>query len=164
MERTGPLTMQNKKFDWLTRLEEIPSRIYVFMAIAMLAIDTAICAFTNADPAIVGIITISVYTVASLVVYFLVQRRLNLYRLESNASEAQTKGVIYSFKNQLRIPYAVVSEQGKIITVNSAFSTATGTKGTIFNKDINEYVVNFVAENFQIGANKPLEFSVKATR
>ena len=130
--------MQNKKFDWLTRLEEIPSRIYVFMAIAMLAIDTAICAFTNADPAIVGIITISVYTVASLVVYFLVQRRLNLYRLESNASEAQTKGVIHSFKNQLRIPYAVVSEQGKIITVNAAFSSATGTNGTIFNKDINE--------------------------
>ena len=130
--------MQNKKFDWLTRLEEIPSRIYVFMAIIMLAIDTAVCAFTNADPAIVGIITILVYAIASLVVYFLVQRRLNLYRLESNASEAQTKGVIYSFKNQLRIPYAVVSEQGKIITVNSAFSTATGTKGTIFNKDINE--------------------------
>ena len=130
--------MQNKKFDWLTRLEEIPSRIYVFMAIAMLAIDTAICAFTNADPAIVGIITISVYTVASLVVYFLVQRRLNLYRLESNASEAQTKGVIHSFKNQLKIPYAVVSEQGKIITVNAAFSSATGTNGTIFNKDINE--------------------------
>ena len=130
--------MQNKKFDWLTRLEEIPSRIYVFMAIAMLAIDTAICAFTNADPAIVGIITISVYTVASLVVYFLVQRRLNLYRLESNASEAQTKGVIHSFKNQLKIPYAVVSEQGKIITVNAAFSSATETNGTIFNKDINE--------------------------
>jgi c-di-AMP phosphodiesterase-like protein len=130
--------MQNKKFDWLTRLEEIPSRIYVFMAIAMLAIDTAICAFTNADPAIVGIITISVYTVASLVVYFLVQRRLNLYRLESNASEAQTKGVIHSFKNQLRIPYAVVSEQGKIITVNAAFSSATNTNGTIYNKDINE--------------------------
>ena len=129
--------MQNKKFDWLTRLEEIPSRIYVFMAIAILAIDTAICAFTNADPAIVGIITISVYTVASLVVYFLVQRRLNLYRLESNASEAQTKGVIHSFKNQLRIPYAVVSEQGKIITVNAAFSSATETNGTIYNKDIN---------------------------
>ena len=130
--------MQNKKFDWLTRLEEIPSRIYVFMAIIMLAIDTAVCAFTPADPAIVGIVTISVYATASLVVYFLVQRRLNLYRLESNASEAQTKGVIYSFKNQLKIPYAVVSEQGKIITVNSAFSAATGTKGTIFNKDINE--------------------------
>ena len=73
--------MQNKKFDWLTRLEEIPSRIYVFMAIIMLAIDTAVCAFTNADPAIVGIITILVYAIASLVVYFLVQRRLNLYRL-----------------------------------------------------------------------------------
>ena len=130
--------MQNKKFDWLTRLEEIPSRIYVFMAIAMLAIDTAICSFSNADPAVVGIVTISVYAAISLVVYFLVQRRLNLYRLESNASEAQTKGVIFSFKNQLRIPYAVVSEQGKIITVNNAFSSATGTKGTIFNKDINE--------------------------
>lgn len=130
--------MQNKKFDWLTRLEEIPSRIYVFMAIAMLAINTAVCAFSHADPAVVGIVTISVYAVASLIVYFLVHRRLNLYRLESSASEAQTKGVIYSFKNQLKIPYAVVSEQGRIITVNSAFSSATGTKGTIFNKDINE--------------------------
>ena len=141
--------MSNKKFDWLTRLEEIPSRVYVFMAIILMAANTSICAFTKADPAITGIVTILIYAAFSLIVYFVVQRRLNLYRLESNASEAQSKGVIYSFKNQLKIPYAVITEQGKLITANSAFINATGTVGTIFNKDIKEL--------FQIDIAKAIE-------
>ena len=83
--------MQNKKFDWLTRLEEIPSRIYVIMAIIALALDTVLCVFTDVNPAICGAISILAYATASLIVYLIVRRRLNLYRIESDASEAQNK-------------------------------------------------------------------------
>ena len=138
MERTGLLTMQNKKFDWLTRLEEIPSRIYVIMAIIALALNTVLCVFTDVNPAVCGAISILAYAAASLIVYFIVRRRLNLYRIESDASEAQNKSVIYTFKNQIKIPYAVINEDGRLITSNAAFSNAVGAKGTLFNADIQQ--------------------------
>ena len=130
--------MQNKKFDWLTRLEEIPSRIYVIMAIVALALDTVLCVFTDVNPAICGAISILAYAAASLIVYFVVRRRLNLYRIESDASEAQNKSVIYTFKNQIKIPYAVINEDGRLITSNAAFSRAVSAKGTLFNADIQQ--------------------------
>ena len=130
--------MQNKKFDWLTRLEEIPSRIYVIMAIIALALNTVLCVFTDVNPAICGAISILAYAAASLIVYFIVRRRLNLYRIESDASEAQNKSVIYTFKNQIKIPYAVINEDGRLITSNAAFSNAVGAKGTLFNADIQQ--------------------------
>ena len=130
--------MQNKKFDWLTRLEEIPSRIYVIMAIVALALDTVLCVFTDVNPAICGAISILAYAVASLIVYFIVRRRLNFYRLESDASEAQNKSVIYTFKNQIKMPYAVITEEGRVITSNAAFSRAVGAKSTLFNTDIKQ--------------------------
>ena len=61
--------MQNKKFDWLARFEQIPSRIYVFLAIFALTLDTLLCAFTSIDPVICGTVTISVYAVVSLTIY-----------------------------------------------------------------------------------------------
>lgn len=130
--------MQNKNFDWLSRIEEIPSRVYVFLAIIVLAVNTSLCAFAHTDPAITGIVSISAYAVISLTVYLVVRHRLNLYRLESNASEAQSRSVIYSFKNQLKIPYAVVNDQGRIITVNSAFALLAKATGTVYNRDIND--------------------------
>ena len=130
--------MHNKKFDWLTHLEEIPSRVYVILAIAVLAVNTAVCVFAHTDPAVTGIISIAVYALVSLIVYFLVKHKLNLYRIESNASEAQNKSVVYSFKNQLKIPYAVTDENGKLITANAAFSLATSHKGTVYGKSLSE--------------------------
>ncbi|MBE6592679.1 MAG: hypothetical protein E7642_01650 [Ruminococcaceae bacterium] len=130
--------MHNKKFDWLTHLEELPSRIYVILAVATLATNTIVCVFAHTDPALTGIISIAIYTLISLTVYLLVKHRLNLYKIESSASEAQTKSVVFSFKNQLKIPYAVIDEKGKLITANSAFSTAISHKGTVYGKDISE--------------------------
>jgi c-di-AMP phosphodiesterase-like protein len=130
--------VQNKKFDWLTHLEEIPSRIYIILAIVALAIDTALCVFTEINPAIFGAITIILYAAASMIVYFVVRRKLNLYRIESDASEAQNKSVIYTFKNQIKIPYAVINEDGRLITSNAAFARAIGAKGTLFNADIHQ--------------------------
>ena len=128
--------MNNKKTDWLTRLEEIPSRIYVMLAIIMLAVHTAICGFTSVDAVTSGIIIILLYGATSLTVYLVVQKRLKLFRIESNISEEQSQSVIYTFRNQLKLPYAVISEQGKILTANAAFSNATGYNGSLFNVGI----------------------------
>lgn len=128
--------MQNKRFDWLTRLEEIPSRIYVILAIFMLAAQTALCSFAGFNPIICGIIMVVLYGIISLVIYLFVHKRLKLFRLESNASEEQSQSVIYTFRNQLRLPYAVVNEQGRILTANAAFSNAVGVVESLFNIDI----------------------------
>ncbi len=128
--------MQNKKFDWLTRLEEIPSRIYVVLAIFLFAVNTLLCAFTNVDPVICGVVVIVLYGVISLVVYMLVHKRLHLFKLESNASEEQAQSVIYAFRNQIKLPYAVVTEQGRIVTVNAAFGNMVSME-SLFNTDIN---------------------------
>lgn len=129
--------MQNKKFDWLARFEQIPSRIYVFLAIFALALDTLLCAFTSVDPVICGTVTISVYAVVSLTIYLLVSKKLSVFKHESNLSEQQNENVIYTFRHHLKLPYAVITEQGRIVTVNAAFSKIVGAPDSMFDNDIN---------------------------
>ena len=146
--------MQNKRFDWLTRLEEIPSRIYVILAIFMLAAQTALCAFAGFDPIICGIVMIVLYGVISMVIYLFVHKRLKLFRLESSASEEQTQSVIYTFRHQLKLPYAVINEQGRILTANSAFSNAVGVIESLFNLDINSLCSINISELISINNEK----------
>ncbi len=149
--------MHNKKIDRLAALEEIHSHIYLIFAVVMLALNTVLCAFTPLDPAIVGIVIILVYTLAALVVYFFMRRKLKIYRLEADASEAQSQSVIYAFKNQIKLPYAVITEQGKIITANSAFANALDIEGALFNLDINSLCSINSAELIEL-SNKKLAF------
>ena len=67
----------------------------------------------------------------------MVHKKLNLFRIEEKSSQEQSQSVIYAFRNQLKIPYAVVNESGKIITINNAFSAAVGMSESLFNFDIN---------------------------
>ncbi|MBQ8332092.1 MAG: DHH family phosphoesterase [Clostridia bacterium] len=128
--------MSNKKFDPFRRLEETPSRLYVILAILMLAIHIAICTYTDAEPAGVGLTLIILYALISLAVFLVSRRQLNLYRIESDASEEQNNSVIYAFRTSLTIPYAVVTETGKIVTVNNAMRSAAKLWETVFNADI----------------------------
>ncbi len=128
--------MNNKKFDSSHRLETLPSRLYVSLAIVMLAIHIGICTYSDASPSTVGLILIGIYALSSAIIYLISNRRLKLYRLESDASDEQSNSVIYAFRNSLRIPYAMVTEQGKIITVNNAMRQAAGVWDTVFNADI----------------------------
>lgn len=150
--------MQNKKFDWLTRLEELPSRVYMILAIFLLTLNTVLCAFAGADPVVCGIVMIVIYGAVSLTVYILVHRRLKLFKIESNASEAQSQSVIYTFRHQLKLPYAVINEQGKILTTNSAFSNAVGLMESLFNLDINNLCGINVSELIDI-SNKKMSFT-----
>ena len=130
--------MQNKKFDLFSRLEELPSRLYVILAIFMLAIHTVFCTFTDIRPVISGFIVILLYIGVSLCIYLVVRRRMHLYRIETDASEEQNSGVIHTFRNRLSIPYAVVDTKGQIVTLNLAMRRAVGFKGSAFQTNISD--------------------------
>ncbi len=128
--------MSNKKMDPLRRLEELPSRLYVIFAVVAVAIHIALCTYTELSPALWGLILIGVYLCASLCVFLVSRRQMKRYRLEFDAAEEQNNSVIYAVRNQLNIPYAVVSETGRIVTVNEAMRSAIGIWDTVFNTDI----------------------------
>lgn len=130
--------MQNKKFDLFSRLEELPSRLYVILAILMLAFHTVLCTYTEIRPAVSGIIALLLYIAISLCIYFIARRRIHLYRIESDASEAQNNGVINTFRNRLTIPYAVVDAKGQIVTLNLAMRHTVGLKGSAFQTSITD--------------------------
>ena len=146
--------MQNNKFDKLSRIGELPARIYIILGLIMLGINTVLSAFTPVNPAICGIIFISLYGIISLIIYFIFHRKLNIFRSERDASDEQAGSVIYAFRNQLSVPYAVVNEKGKIITSNNAFADALGMDETIFNLDIDALCNIKLAELLKISNEK----------
>ena len=130
--------MSNKKFDPFRRLEELPSRVYVILGILCLAIHVILCTYTDIPVAVCGLILIGIYIVSTLIITMVVHKRINIFRNASNYSEEQNNGVIYTFRHLLKIPYAVVTEKGKIITVNAAMKNAAGAAATVFNADIKD--------------------------
>lgn len=130
--------MNNKKFDLFSRLEELPSRLYIILAIFMLALHTVLCTYTSIRPVISGFIVLLLYLAISLCIYFIVRRRMNIYRIESDASEAQNSGVIHTFRNRLSLPYAVIDTKGQIVTLNLAMKKAVGLKGSAFQSNISD--------------------------
>ncbi len=128
--------MSNKKSDSFRRSENLPSRLYVITAILMLAIHIAVCTYTETPPATVGLVLILIYGAIALAIYLFSRRQLMLYQIESDASEEQNRSVVYTFRTSLKVPYAVVTEGGKIVTVNNAMRSAAGIWDTVFNADI----------------------------
>ncbi len=128
--------MNHKKFDPNHRLETLPSRLYVILAIIALVLHIALCTYTDANPSTTGLIIVGSYALISLCVYFFARHYLKLSRMESDAADEQTNSVIHAFRNSLHIPYAVVSEDGKIVTVNRAMRQAAGVWDTVFHMDI----------------------------
>ncbi len=128
--------MSQKKFDPFRRFEEIPSRLYVIFAILTFAAHIIICTATNVSPALAGLILIGAYLIIALAIYLFSRRRLNLFKIESDACEEQNNGVVYAFRNHINAPYAVVTETGRVITVNNAMRAAAGVWDTVFNSDV----------------------------
>ncbi len=128
--------MSQKKFDPFRGIEEIPSRLYVIFAILTFAAHIAICALTETNPALSGLILIGIYAIIAVIIYFGSRRRFNIFKAESDADEEQNEGVVFAFRNYVRSPYAVVTESGKIITVNNAMRHAAGIWDAVFNTDI----------------------------
>ena len=141
--------MHNKKFDLFSRLEELPSRLYVILAIFMLAVHTLLCTYTDIKPVISGIIVLLLYLGISLCIYLIARRRMNLYQIESDASEAQNSSVIHTFKNRLSIPYTVIDTKGQTVTLNLAMRRAVGLKGSAFQTNISD-LCGLSIENIEV--------------
>ena len=129
--------MQNNKNNDLSHIRELSSRIYITLALAIMGISTLLCLFVpSIEPAICGAISIALYGIIALIVYFVFQRNLKIFDRKGQASEEQAQSVINAFREQLSLPYAVIDENGKIITSNSAFANAVGQRETVFNLTI----------------------------
>ena len=58
----GHTFMPNKNFDKLTRIGEVPSRLYIILGLILMGINTLICVFAPAiNPAVCGSIFIALY-------------------------------------------------------------------------------------------------------
>ena len=158
--------MQNKKNNKFTRnsdmadIKEIPSRIYIILGLILMGINTVFCVFIpNVNPAICGSLFIALYGIISLIIYLVFHHKLNIFRREKDMADEQKSSVIYAFRNQLSLPYAVVNEKGKIITSNAAFSEALGVTDTVFNVDI-ESVCNINLTKFLKASNEKIELEI----
>ena len=131
--------MSNKKFDPFKKFEELPSMVYVLLAALCIVIHVLLCSFVpTVSVSACGLTLLVVYLLASVVIHFFVRHKINLFRLASDASEEQNKGVIYTFRHMMKSPYAVVTEKGKIVTVNAAMKNVAGAKSTVFGADITD--------------------------
>ncbi len=130
--------MSSKRNDHLRLLGEMPSLVYVILGLVCLVTHMLLCTYTKLPVAVCGTVLLVIYIVCSAIIYLVSSKKLALYRIAADASDEQNNGVIYTFKNMLKIPYAVVTEAGKIITVNTAMKNIAGGKSTTFNADITE--------------------------
>ncbi len=128
--------MSNKKTDFFNRINDIPSTVYVALGIIFIAIHIAICNYTEISPIKCGVWILCIYAICSGAILIFTRRRISAYNAESCAAEEQNSGVIAAFRDSSDIPYAVVTEAGKIITVNAAFQKAAEVSSSLFNTDI----------------------------
>jgi hypothetical protein len=98
--------------------------------------------------------------------------------LKVKSVEFTDKNIVINFENVSSIPVTLTKGEGSQDTwyaryaVIPPFSTYSykvrpllvNAKQPAFDSNLKEYEVSFVAENFFIGPNKPVAFTIKATR
>ena len=126
--------------DFFSKIEELPAKIYVLLAVFMMAVHITVCAYTNVSEATVGLLLLMVYIVISVTIHVTCKSKIKKFRAEAEAAEKHNNGVVYTFQNNLLMPYAVVTKSGKIVTSNVAFSNLLAPEGTksAFDLDITE--------------------------
>ena len=130
--------MSNKRFDILNRIDEIPSASYLVLGILFLTLHTVVCKYTAVSPTSFGILCIFLYLVSAGIVWIFLRKKIAIYRAEAAASDEQNSGVIAAFRDLVYLPYAIVSENGRVITVNASMREITGSRDAYFNLDVAE--------------------------
>ncbi len=130
--------MHNKKNDLFRRFEEMPSRLYIFFGTLLMALFTALCVYTEVSVTLLGFSFILLYAVSCTLVFLFSRRRRLLFRSENAAEEAQSEGVIAAFRDSLTLPYAVITEGGRIVAVNAAMREAFPLRDTFYQLPIAE--------------------------
>lgn len=130
--------MTNKKHDLFRQLEELPSMLYILFAILALAILVALCTYTLVSVALAGILLILIYAAVSLTLYVLFHRRLRRYKTEAEVFEEQRDNVIRAFRDSVDFPYAVLTEDGTIVTANEALRQLKDFGETIYGTPLSQ--------------------------
>ena len=125
--------MSNKRFEFLSKIDDIPSGSYIVLGILFLALHTIICKYTAVSPTGFGLLCILFYLLSAGAVWVFSRRRLAMYKTEAAEADKQNKKVIEAFKEQIYLPYAVMTENGRIAAVNNAMRNITGNKSSYFN-------------------------------
>lgn len=130
--------MANKKNDFFSNFEELPSRLYIILGILFMAVYTALCAYTKKPPATIGLAMTLLYAVVVFAIFILSKKRMAAIKSAKAAADEQNSGVISAFRDSVYLPYAVIAKNGKIITVNAAMKNISGQKDNYFNLNITD--------------------------
>ena len=152
--------MQKKKNDFFNGAKDIPSRLYVLLGIIFLAAHIAICAYTEIPPTWSGLVTVLLYSLVCFIIFILGSRRMSIYRTETEASDNQSGSVIAAFRDNVKIPYAIVTDTGKIVTVNAAMRAAIPRRESFLNTNISDALGISLDSIIRMTANQNGEHTV----
>ena len=108
------------------------------LGILFLALHTILCKYTDVSPSGFGLLCIILYIVTAGAVWIFSRRRLAIYKAEAEETDKQNKKVIEAFKEQVCLPYAIITQNGRVAAVNAAMKSVTGNKSSYFNLPISE--------------------------
>ncbi len=130
--------MSKKKLDFKSYMDELPSGLYIVLAVLFMAIHILICSYSAVSPAKIGLILLSVYILLALTIFIFGRRRISKLKYEKLAADEHNSGVISAFRDSVDIPYVIVTDDGKVITANRAFREITGDRESYFNAELSE--------------------------
>ena len=130
--------MSNKKFEFLNKIDDIPSGAYIVLGVIFLALHITVCKYTSIPPTGFGLLCILLYTLSAGAIWVFSRRRIAMYKAEAAEADKQNKKVIEAFKEQVYLPYAIITENGRIAAVNAAMRSVTGERASYFNLEISE--------------------------
>ncbi len=156
--------MQKKKKDIFYGFEDVPSRLYILLGIVFLAAHIAVSAYTDIPTTWSGLVAILLYSIICFIVFIIGSRRLSIYRSEAEASDSQSGSVIAAFRDNVKIPYAIVTDTGKIVTVNSAMRSALPKRESFLNSNISDICNVTLDSILRMSAkeNDPAETAINA--
>ncbi len=128
--------MQKKKNDIFNGFDELPSRLYILLGVIFLAAHIAVSVYTQIPPTWSGLVAILLYIIICGIIFFVGSKRMSIYRNEAEASDSQSGSVIAAFRDNVKIPYAIVTDTGRIVTVNAAMRNALPRRETFLNSNI----------------------------
>lgn len=146
--------MQKRKNDIFNGTKDIPSRLYVLLGIIFLAAHIAVCAYTKIPPTWSGLVTVLLYSLVCFVIFIIGSRRMSIYRTEAEASDNQSGSVIAAFRDNVKIPYAIVTDTGKIVTVNAAMRAAIPRRESFLNSNISDVLGLSLDSIFRMTSNQ----------
>ena len=130
--------MANKKNDFFSNFEELPSRLYIILGILFMAVYTALCAYTKKSPAAIGLFMTLLYAAIVFAIFIFSKFRVASRAAEKAAADEQNSGVISAFRESVDLPYAVITRLGKIVTVNTAMKNISGGRESYFNLNVTD--------------------------